>query len=287
MFAPAQMEFLSDGRRLHLNHGPIDLIIQAVGGPDDVQLSYNRAKEFFPEILPTLVSELSHLRKPFDETWQPEGSVARRMQRACSKYCSEFLTPMAAVAGAVADEVLQKMIFGGCLQKAYINNGGDIAFHLTRGQSLTAGLVTDYHIPHLDGECLLTFEMPVRGIATSGWKGRSFSLGIADSVTVLAGDGASADVAATLIANAVNTDHPAVERKPASTQDPDSDLNDCLVTTRVGKLDQEAVDDALNAGEKLALKIKLSGHIVAAVLVLQNNFRVVGAVPSGFVEQKM
>ena len=280
------MEFLPDGRRLHLNHGPIDLIVHAIGNPDDVQLSYNQAKDFFPKILPTLVSELSNLRKPFDETWKPEGSVARRMQKACSKYYSEFVTPMAAVAGAVADEVLQKIILGGYLQKAYINNGGDIAFHLTRGQSLTAGLVADYHMPHIDGECLLTFEMPVRGIATSGWKGRSFSLGIADSVTVLAGDGASADIAATLIANAVNTDHPSVERKPASTQDPDSDLNDCLVTTRVGKLDQEAIDDALTAGEKLALKIKRSGHIVAAVLVLQNNFRVVGAVPKGLVAEK-
>ncbi len=280
------MEFLPDGRRLHLNHGPIDLIVHAVGDPDDVQQSYNKATDFFPKILPTLVSELSNLRKPFDETWQPEGSVARRMQKACSKFCSEFVTPMAAVAGAVADEVLQKIILGACLQKAYINNGGDIAFHLTRGQSLTAGLVADYHMPHVDGECLLTFEMPVRGIATSGWKGRSFSLGIADSVTVLAGDGASADIAATLIANAVNTDHPAVERQPASTQDPDSDLNDCLVTTRVGKLNQEAVDDALTAGEKLALKIKRSGHIVAAVLVLQNNFRVVGAVPNRLVAEK-
>ena len=286
MFATPQMAFLPDGRRLHLNHGPIDLIVQAVGDPDEVQLSYNQARDCFPKILPTLVSELSNLRKPFDETWQPEGSVAQRMHKACSGYCSEFVTPMAAVAGAVADEVLQKIVLGGCLEKAYINNGGDIAFHLTQGQSLTAGLVADYHVPHINGECLLTYEMPPRGLATSGWKGRSFSLGIADSVTVLAGNAASADIAATLIANAVNTDHPAVERKPALTQDPDSDLNDCLVTTRVGKLNQEAIDDALNAGEKFALKIKQSGHIIAAVLVLQDNFRVVGAVPNGFITQK-
>lgn len=286
MFAPAQMAFLPDGRRLHLNHGPIDLVVQAIGDPHEVQLSYNQARDCFPKILPTLVGELPNLRKPFDEIWQPEGSVAQRMHKVCSKYCSDFVTPMAAVAGAVADEVLQKTVSGRSLQKAFINNGGDIAFHLTQGQSLTAGLVMDYHAPHLDGECLLTFEMPVRGIATSGWKGRSFSLGIADSVTVLANDGASADIAATLIANAVNTDHPAVERKPALTQDPDSDLHDYLVTTKVGRLNQEAVDDALNAGEKFALKIKQAGHIIAAVLVLQDNFRLVGAAPDRFVGQK-
>jgi hypothetical protein len=184
---------------------------------------------------------------------------------------------MAAVAGAVADEVLQEIVSGRRLQKAYINNGGDIAFHLTQGQSLTAGLVADYYVPHIDGECLLTFEMPVRGVATSGWKGRSFSLGIADSVTVLAKDGASADVAATLIATAVNTDHPAIERKPALTQDPDSDLKGCLVSTRVGKLNQEAINEALNAGEQFALTIKQAGHIIGAVLVLQDKFRLVGA----------
>ena len=41
---------------------------------------------------------------------------------------------------------------------------------------------------------------PVRGVATSGWRGRSHSLGIADSVTVLAATAAMADAAATVIA---------------------------------------------------------------------------------------
>ena len=283
MFAPARMAFLPDSRRLHLNHGPIDLIVQAIGDPYEVQQSYNQARDCFPKILPALVGELSNLRLPFDKFWQPEGSVAWRMHNACSKYCANFVTPMAAVAGAVADEVLQKVIAGRKLKKAYVNNGGDIAFHLNQGQSLTAGLVADYHFPHIDGECLLTFEMPVRGIATSGWKGRSFSLGIADSVTVLAKDGASADVAATLIANAVNTNHPAIDRQPALAQDPDSDLNDRLVTTGVGRLNQRAINDALNSGEKVALTTKQAGHIIAAVLVLQDNIRVVGAAPDGLI----
>ena len=38
----------------------------------------------------------------------------------------------------------------------------------------------------LDGRFSVAASSPVRGIATSGWRGRSFSLGIADSVTVLA-----------------------------------------------------------------------------------------------------
>jgi uncharacterized protein len=285
MFAPAQMALLPDGRRLHLNHGPIDLIVQAFGDTDEVQKSYEQAMSCFPDILPTLVDELSNLRQVFDATWQPTGPVAIRMQAVGLNHTAKFVTPMAAVAGGVADEVLQALVCDRRLEKAYVNNGGDIAFHLIEGQSLTAGLVADYHLPNIDGECVLTHDMPVRGIATSGWKGRSFSFGIADSVSVLAKDAASADVAATLIANAVNTDHPAIERMPASQQDPDSDLGDRLVTVDVGTLDQQAVDTALNAGKEVAVAAEQAGHISAAVLVLQNNFRVIGTAPAGLIAQ--
>lgn len=277
------MNFLADGRRMHLNHGPIDLIIQAVGDPEEVGQSYRQAKTCFPQILPALVSELSNLRRPFDQTQKPAGTVARRMYEVCSKYSETFVTPMAAVAGAVADEVLYCMIAGRNLDKAYVNNGGDISFYLSEGHSLTAGLISDYYLPSIDGECLLNFELPVRGIATSGWKGRSFSIGIADSVTVLSKDAATADVAATMIANAVNTDHPAIERTPASDQDPDSDLGDRLITTGVGEIGQDAINQSLNAGEKVALASKQAGLIMTAVLVLQNKFRVVGVNPTDLI----
>ena len=205
------------------------------------------------------------------------------MYEVCSKYSETFVTPMAAVAGAVADEVLYCMIAGRNLDKAYVNNGGDISFYLSEGHSLTAGLISDYYLPSIDGECLLNFELPVRGIATSGWKGRSFSIGIADSVTVLSKDAATADVAATMIANAVNTDHPAIERTPASDQDPDSDLGDRLITTGVGEIGQDAINQSLNAGEKVALASKQAGLIMTAVLVLQNKFRVVGVNPTDLI----
>jgi uncharacterized protein len=285
MFAPAQMGLLPDGKRLHLNHGPIDLIIQAFGDPTEVKKSYEQAMSCFPEILPTLVSDLENLRRQYDVNWHPVGTVAGRMQDACSRFSAAFVTPMAAVAGGVADEMLQALVCDRRLEKAYVNNGGDIAFHLSEGQSLTAGLVADYHLPNIDGECVLTHNMPVRGIATSGWKGRSFSLGIADSVSVLASNAASADVAATLIANAVYADHVAIERMPALEQDPDSDLGDRLVTVEVGVLDQQTIDTGLNAGEKAAIAAEQAGHISAAVLVLQNNFRVVGTAPAGLIAQ--
>jgi uncharacterized protein len=85
--------------------------------------------------------------------------------------------------------------------------------------------VVDPDNPRMPGAIEITRDMPVRGIATSGRHGRSLSLGIADSVTVLAATAAAADAAATLIANAVDLPgHAAVRRAPACSLDPDSDL---------------------------------------------------------------
>ena len=192
---------------------------------------------------------------------------------------------MAAVAGSVADDMLAALIAGRDVARAYVNNGGDIAFYLTPGATLTAGLVGDYHLPSIDATCALGHEQPARGIATSGWKGRSFSFGIADSVTVLAATAAAADVAATLIGNEVTVDHPAIERVPASELDPDSDLGDRPVTTAVGLLDDGAVEVALESGVKVAEKMQRAGHITTAVLVLQQEFRTIGSVPAGLIEE--
>jgi ApbE superfamily uncharacterized protein (UPF0280 family) len=285
MFAAPQIGMLPDGRRLHLNQGPIDLIIEAFGAPGEVENAYRQTAERFPDILPTLVRELAQLRTAVGTSpWEPVGPVATRMRDFSQVHGECFVTPMAAVAGSVADEMLEVLVTGRSLDRAYVNNGGDIAFHLTPGTGLTTGLVGDYHLPSINGTCALTHDIPVRGIATSGWKGRSYSLGIADSVTVLAECAAAADVAATLIANAVNTEHPAIQRTPAVELDPDSDLGERLVTTGVGDLGPVTVSSALDAGAVRADAMVRGGHIVAAVLVLQKEIRVVGSVPTGLLK---
>lgn len=279
-----QIGMLADGRRLHLNHGPIDLIVEAFGARDEIAAAYRQAAIRFPDILPTLVEELAMLRQPSAEPrWQPRGPVAGRMVAACWPHRAVFITPMAAVAGAVADEILMAMCVGRTLEKAYVNNGGDIAFHLAPGASLTAGLVADYSLPQIDATCALTFDQPARGIATSGWQGRSFSLGIADAVTVLADSGAAADAAATLIANAINIDDPAVKRVRARDIDPDSDLDDRLVTAEVGALGDDAIGLALDSGLVVAEEMVRAGLVRAAVLVLRQRFRVAGTTPAGLI----
>jgi len=208
---------------------------------------------------------------------QGEGDVAKRMWLACAPLAFVFITPMAAVAGAVADEVLAAMTKGRNLRKAYVNNGGDIALHLALGERFETGIVGDLAKPKITATASIVAEDDIRGIATSGWRGRSFSLGIADSATVLARDAAAADAAATLVANAVNTDHPAIVRRPARALDPDSDLGEHRVTVEVGALDGAAIAEALDSGERMARSLRESGHIAAAYLELCGHRRAIGA----------
>lgn len=261
---------LPDGR-LHLQHGPIDLIVEAFGVRDEVEQAYQQTIDRFGDVLPTLVRELPVLRRKVGDAYPLlHGPVARRMAEAVWPHRAVFITPMAAVAGAVADEMLRALLDGRTLDKAYVNDGGDIAIHLGTGHSLRAGIFARA----LDGAVILTHDRPVRGIATSGRGGRSFSLGIADSATVLAATAAAADAAATLIANAVNVDHPAIERRPARDLDPDSDLLDLPVTVSVGALPPAAVDNALDRGAAEARRLRRLGLIDSAALSLFGQWRV-------------
>ena len=196
------------------------------------------------------------------------GSTARRLA-AC------------AVAGSVAQELLACYARAG-VARAWVNNGGDIALHLAPGQSVRVGLYADLarlqvqelmHGLKLDGAFEIAHTMPVRGVATSGWRGRSFSLGIADSVTVLAATAAQADAAASIIANAVNVAHPGIVRQPANSLRDMTDLDDLAVTVEVPSLPLEWVQRALQAGWQRARECQAQGLIAAAVLVCQGQSR--------------
>lgn len=263
--------------RFHLHQGPIDLVIEAFA--DDamqVDAAYAAAKARFADILTVLVSELPLLRTPLASKPPPlTGPVARRMLAACWPHRDVFITPMAAVAGSVADEVLAAMVAGADLRRAYVNNGGDIALHLAPGESFRVGLA-GIEDAALHGTLNLRAEDAARGVATSGWRGRSLSLGVADAVTVVAPDAASADAAATLVANAVNVDHRSIERRPAHDVRDDTDLGDLPVTVAVGPLPEDAVHEALRRGVSTAQAMRDRGLILATCLRLAGEVRIVG-----------
>jgi len=282
MNSRAQIRLLPDGRRLHLQDGPIDLIVEAFGARNEIENAYRAACVRFETVLDELCAELALLRQQcLPESEWPHGVVARRMMAAVLPYASEFfITPMAAVAGAVAEGVLSAMRASAQLSRAYVNNGGDIALHLAPGEKFVVGIVERPDRPSLFGTATLHACDPIRGIATSGWRGRSFSLGIADAVTVLAERAAAADAAATIIANAVDLPgHPAIIRVPARELAPDSDLADRPVTQFVAELSAADVNQALLAGVETAERLQRIGLIRSAALKLQGETRVVGSIP--------
>ena len=259
---------LADGR-LHLQHGPIDLICEAWGLPDMITIGYRRACTRFDGLLDELTAELPALRR---ENEALTGPIAVSMARAVAPFRPLFITPMAAVAGAVAEAVLAALVGPG-IRRAYVNNGGDIALHLAQGEHLVCA------VAGTDSKIAVRYCDAARGIATSGWRGRSWSLGIADSVSVLAKTASMADAAATMIANAVDLPgHPAVIRKPATDLQNDSDLGTRLVTVGVGPLNRSDVCEALARGEAAATAYHRAGLIESAALFLRGETRIVGSV---------
>lgn len=284
---PAQRHPLP-GQRWHFQHGPIDIVIGADGDPAAVAAAHEAAWQHFKPLLTELVAELPRLRSPVDARGPNPctGEVARRMWSACAALqaaAEGFITPMAAVAGSVAQALIGAYQRPG-VRRAWVNNGGDIALHLAPGEHCRVGVVAD--LSRLDAQALARTAtgslrtdagftahaaMPVRGVATSGWPGRSLSRGIADSVTVLAADAAQADAAATVIANAVDVDDPRIVRRPAHTVRDDSDLGERLVTVAVPPLPAASIERALQRGLATARLLQQQGRIVGALLACQGS----------------
>ena len=273
-----QSNILADGNRLHLNHGPIDLIIEAFGETKTVQYAYEKATNKFNNVLTDLVPELSTLRSPISQHRDTlKSPVGLRMQNAVQLFYPTFVTPMAAVAGSIADYMLKILCEGNKLSKAYVNNGGDIAIYLDHHEVFNIGIITNLKTRAIAGTVSISKKDAINGIATSGWHGRSHSFGIADAVTVLAPNAAQADTAATLIANAVDLPGSTLIKKmPAKELFPDTDLGDKLVTTDVALLPKKLAVKAVEAGCKRANEYIHRGLINAATISLQGVVKVVG-----------
>ena len=268
---------MNDGKRLHLHHGPIDIVAEAFGEKHCVKLAYQNVETEFQSLLQNLVKELPILRRPITtKAKKPNYAVARRMHNAVLPFSPSFITPMAAVAGSVADHILTCLCRDHRFGKAYVNNGGDIALHLDENETFDIAIIENPSNPNNTGHITVSGRDNIHGIATSGMHGRSHSLGIADSVTVLAQSAAKADAAATLIANAVDIPgSPAVIRKPANELTPDSDLGDRLVTIDLKEIRQEQIEEAVNRGLIVATKYQEHGLIKAAWISLRGTIKIV------------
>ncbi|WP_415235745.1 UPF0280 family protein [Sneathiella sp.] len=271
MTGQATVRLMADGRRLHLQHGPIDIVAEAFGKPEEIETAYKQGAVAFSSILSTLVEDLSVLKRPVSGKTAPAmNGLSQTLWNAARQFSDDyFVTAMAAVAGAVADHVKAAMLKGRRLEKLYVNNGGDIALFLDGSSVFTSGIVNNQDAPSIDAKITLSAQDGIGGVATSGWRGRSLSPGIADAVTVLANCAATADVAATLIAGHVFVKSPAVVQKPAFDVRDDTDLGEMMVTTDVGPLTEAEKKNALAQGMRVAKNMREAGLIQSAYFALQ------------------
>lgn len=275
--------WLDKHKRLHAQHGPIDLIIQVEGRDIERRLAFDQAKAFFDSVLSDLVAELDQLRSPVADISlaQLRSVVGRHMLRSVAPYKKEFVTPMAAVAGSVADCTLAALCHNRKLERAFVNNGGDIALHLPVNSQYTMGICESTLSTDYDASVQINCLSSIRGVATSGWHGRSHSLGIADAVTVLAKSAADADTAATLIANRIDLPGSGkVQREAANELAPQSDLGDLAVTVAVQALTKTEKVEALLRGHNYAQVLIAQGLIDSAFMSLQGQRMVAGCIPS-------
>ncbi len=283
--------WLTPESRLHLQHGPIDLVIDVHGAYRERELAFQQATAAFNDVLTGLVSDLDVLCQPISDVQTKPvcSSISVNLIQSAMQFQNKFVTPMAGVAGGVANYVLTALTHGRTLDRAWVNNGGDIALHLAQKQSVTVGVCENPHSVHMRTTTTLTHDSPVRGVATSGWRGRSLSFGIADAVTVLATDAITADIAATLIANEVrfNNVHTAVQQVPAIDHVDNSDLGERLVTVAVDSLSESDKSLALMGGKRYAEQLVSVGTIQAAYIALQNSTVAAGSVcPAPFTEKQ-
>lgn len=274
------------GERLHLRHGPVSIVLKLWAAPEVMRQAHRLVMRHFPKIMPELEDEADELAKPLQKAAKFQSKIAQHMADAAAAFGSATVLAADALPGAVADEVLRIMAAAGPMDRAYVNNSGDIAFHLEPGQALkygTDGDVSDAANAVIANTIVLTSAMGLGGIACTGSAvpGRSLSMGVAERVVVFAKTGAMAAAAATLVAHAVSIDSKAITRKPAAKVDAGSGLGDQLVVTKVGKLNSDEIDAALDAGAVVAHSLIAQGMIGGAVLALQDTVRTVGAMVQG------
>ena len=268
--------------RLHLRHGPIDIIAQAEGVLSEREAAFNQLFHAFQQVLVGITEHLSWLRQP-QAFWPLDPNLPATVSRMCKAvqpYQQQFITPMAAVAGSVADYLLSQMCHQRHLRKASVNNGGDIALYLGPNEQFRVGVCELKPGQPAIAKMLIRPEQGINGIATSGWQGRSFSLGVADAVTVLAASASQADAAATMIANHVNCSDESnglVSRIAAFELDPQSDLGEREVTQQVAKFTHQQKHEALSSGARFARKLVNNKLIVAAWILVQQEYVAINA----------
>lgn len=263
-----------------LDYGPVQMSIQIKSPDKATELAEAGAKHAV--VLLTQLAQYKHIAKKrqadIDDT-EKYPSVLRRMIEAVRLSGDTELTPMAAVAGAMADLTAEWLIAQGAT-KAIINNGGDIAIRLIGKEHTSVGIVPALGMfpTHM---IRVNAGTAVGGITTSGLGGRSFTKGIATAAVVAAPTAAFADACSTSLGNSTFANHANIKRILAEILDPDTDIAGHWVVTEVGDLPSAVVQEALYNGKQRAERLYQSGLIQGAAIFVQEECIMV---PCGFIQ---
>ena len=182
--------------------GPMRLVIRAwVGRVPQPQAAARAAEEAV-----TFLERLARVRPLLGGGWHERlprlrEPLALKMAASVAAVGDEDLTPMAAVAGTIADAVADFLVDRG-QTRVIVENGGDVAVRIGDGEAVTVGIRPEVGEARMAQVIALGPERASWGVATSGLGGRSLTRGVVSAAMVVAGDAARADAAATAVANA-------------------------------------------------------------------------------------
>ncbi len=253
-----------------MEYGPTNLIVD-IFESDKLEI-FEKIELIVSNKLSEIASELDKLKQKSRYKTNLKSDISILMNEATKMFLPKFITPMAAVAGSISEYLIKDVILDYDLKKISINNGGDAALYLKKNEKVKILIKNEKSI-----KVTLEGINKIYGVATSGWKGRSLSLGIADSVTTIANSSAIADAASTMIANEINLiNHPNIKKKLANEIDHDTDLKNNLVTVDVGNLEAEDIEKAVQKGIKYASKLINNKLIYTAIINIKNNYFYIG-----------
>lgn len=269
----ATVELLKEGLAL-VDSGPLyaTIMVSKRGHPlSEIAIEGGR---YALKILEQLAAFLPIIKKRAS-ILKPGGGypeVVNEMISATQAINDPDFTPLAAVAGATSDMVADYLLKTDAT-KIVVNNSGDISIRLREEEKTEVGLCLDVASKQID------YLLPVEndcGICTSGIGGRSFTLGIANAIVVLADRASVADATATYLGNKTTVDSSNVKREWAERIYPDTDIPGKKVTVSVGSLSTAEIQQALENGQREALRLIDNGTIHGAVLSVKDNILPLG-----------
>ncbi|MCX8021755.1 MAG: hypothetical protein N2745_03185 [Syntrophorhabdaceae bacterium] len=256
---------------MYIEVGPVGMSIDAKRYGVPFEFERKRVEGILNSILGDLAESLPVLKQRAHRIINTKGlpEIPCKMVEAVKIVDEKTLTPMAAVAGAVADGLKERLKEDG-IDFIAINNGGDISIFNGSKKAIRVGLI-EIKRGNPSPFILKIEGFKDVGIATSGFGGKSFTLGLADMATVIAKTGAIADAAATFICNMTNVGSTRVLRKRAIEIDPITDIPDDFVTVEIGSLTDKEKEEALRNGLSWAERLKTYGVIYDAIIILDNS----------------